>query len=200
MSLLNNYDIFWKECKKFLAEDISTAVNNRRHCQVTHWTQAISIRDFVDQVSSCCPEGIGIPFLEWVCLQFWPKTPSARVSLHYAGQFQVNFIIQQCQWCCQHPDAHYAAATFRFIREYALMVREYCLLICLNDKHKIKVGETGCPVATAERGRRVLVRGDEVFAVCDHDFMKFFLIHSVIFIVNIPTIISDSWYSGCENI
>ena len=115
MSLLNNYDIFWKECKKFLAEDISTAVDNRWHRQVTHWTQAISIRDLVDQVSSC-PEGIGIPSLEWVCLQFWPKAPSARVSLHYAGQFQVNFMIQQCQWCCQHPDVHYAATTFRFIR------------------------------------------------------------------------------------
>ena len=32
------------------------------------------------------------------------------------------------------------------------------------------------------------MRGDGVFAVFDHDFTKFFLIHSVIFIVNIPTI------------
>ena len=192
----SKYDIFWEECKKFLAEDISTAVDDRRHCQITHLARAISIRDLVNQVSSRCPEGTAIPSLEWVRLQFWPKTPSAQVSLHYTGQFQVKFMIQQRQWRHQHPDAHYAAATFRYIREYALMVREYCLLICLDDKHKIKVGEPGCPVATAERGRRVPVRGDEVFAVCDHDFTKFSLIPSVIFIVDIPAIISDSWYSG----
>lgn len=184
----SKYDIFWEECKKFLAEDISTAVDDRRHCQITHLARAISIRDLVDQVSSCCPEGTAIPSLEWVRLKFW----SARVSLHYTGQFQVKFMIQQHQW---HHQQHYEAATFRYIREYALMVREYCLLICLDDKHKIKVGEPGCPVATAERGRRVPVRGDEVFAVCDHDFTKFSLIPSVIFIVDIPAIISDSWYS-----
>ena len=73
----SKYDIFWEECKKFLAEDISTAVDETRHCQVTHLAQAISVRDLVDQVKSRCSEGTDIPSLEWVCLQFWPKTPSA---------------------------------------------------------------------------------------------------------------------------
>lgn len=51
----------------------------------------------------------------------------------------------------------------------------------VDDKHNVQVGEPGCPVACAERGRRVPVREDEVFEVSDHDFTKFGLIPSVIF-------------------
>ena len=67
----------------------------------------------------------------------------------------------------------------------------------IDDKHKIKVGEPSCPVASTERGRRVLcVRSDETFVVSDHDFTKFGLIPSVIFIIDIPEEISESWYHG----
>lgn len=40
----------------------------------------------------------------------------------------------------------------------------------LDDKHRVKVGEPGFPVATAERGRRVLVGRDSAFQVGNHDF------------------------------
>ena len=59
------------------------------------------------------------------------------------------------------------------MREYALLVRNHCIFASIDDKHKIKVGEPSCPVASAERGRRVLVRSDETFVVSDHDFTKF---------------------------
>ena len=39
-----------------------------------------------------------------------------------------------------HPDSHYAAACYRYIREYAIMLRDVCAFISLDDKHKIKVG------------------------------------------------------------
>ncbi len=82
------------------------------------------------------------------------------------------------------------------MREYALLVRSHCIFASIDDKHKIKVGEPSCPVASAERGRRVLVRSDERFVVSDHDFTKFGLIPSVIFIIDIPEEISESWYHG----
>lgn len=66
----------------------------------------------------------------------------------------------------------------------------------IDDKHKLSVGEPCCPVASVERGRRVLVRSDETFAVSDHDFTKFGIISSVIFRINIPEEISGSWYQG----
>lgn len=82
------------------------------------------------------------------------------------------------------------------MREYVLLVRDHYSLICVDDKHKVKVGEPGFPVASAERGRRVAVRSDENLVVGDHDFTKFGLIPSVTFIINIPDEICGSWYDG----
>ncbi len=190
------YDTFWDNCESFLNEDISVAVNDRRHGNITHLARAISIRDFVEQVKQRCPEGTLIPSNEWVRLQFWPKTPSAVKSLHYTGRFKLKFMVQQRQWRHQHIDAHYAAACYRYMREYALIVRDYSSFVSIDDKHKIKVSEPGYPIAAAERGKRVLVREDEFLTVGDHDFSKFGLIPSVVFVMNIPEVISDSWFSG----
>ena len=84
----------------------------------------------------------------------------------------------------------------RYMREYALLFREYSSFISIDDKHRIKVGEPNNPVASAERGRRVPVCSDEFFSVMDHDFTKFGLVPLVIFFVDIPEEITDSWYHG----
>ena len=84
----------------------------------------------------------------------------------------------------------------RYMREYALLFREYSFFISIDDKHRIKVGEPNNSVASAERGRRVPVHSDEFFSVMDHDFTKFGLVPSVIFFVDIPEEITDSWYHG----
>ena len=76
------------------------------------------------------------------------------------------------------------------------MLREDCLLICLDDKYRLKVGEPGYPVAVAERGRRVIVSLEEQFEVGDHDFTRFSIIPSVIFSIDIPDSIEGSWYHG----
>ena len=116
-----------------------------------HLARAISIRDFISQVKSLCPQGTPIPSEEWLRLQFWPKTRSAKVGLQYTGRFKLKYMVQQRQWRFDHPDAHYAAACFRYIREYALLLREECAFVCLDDKHKIKIGEPDHPVAREEK-------------------------------------------------
>ena len=166
---------------------------------MTHLARAISIRDLVEQVIALCPEGTPVPSLKWVRLQFWPKMPSSS-SLHYTGRFKLKFVVQQQQWRRSHPDSHYAAAVFRYMREYSILLRGFCLFICLDDKHKVKFGEPYFPVAAAERGKRVLVRADESLRDSDHDFTKFSLVPSVIFNIIIPEKASDSWYSGMPNI
>lgn len=60
-----------------------------------------------------------------------------------------------------------------------MLFRDCSRFISLDDKHKIKVGEPKCPVASAVRGRRVHVRSDEFFTVMDHDFTKFGIVPSV---------------------
>ena len=73
-------------------------------------------------------------------------------------------------------------------------------MVCLGDKHKIKIGKPGFPVAAAERGRRVLVKVGATFEVGDHDFKKFGIIPSVVLINDIPDEFSGSWYQGAVDV
>ena len=82
------------------------------------------------------------------------------------------------------------------MREYAILFHRFSAFACLDDKHKVKVGEPGFPIVAAERGRQVLVHSSTSFEVGDHDFTKISIIPSVSFDVEIPDNISGSWYTG----
>ena len=71
---------------------------------------------------------------------------------------------------------HFAACVFRYQREMAVMFCEKSVFVCMDDKHRVKVGEPHYPVAAAERGKKVLVSRNSSFEVLDHDFTKFSLI------------------------
>jgi len=190
------YDEFWDECSKFLEESVSTAMDDRHHTTITHIASAISIRDFRDQVTARCPVDTKIPGVEWIRLQFWPKMPNSKRAIHHTGHFKVRFKVQQCQFRKEHPDSHYAAGVIRYLREYAVFIREHCMFYCLDDKHRIKIGEPNVTVAAAECGHRVFTAPGSEFLVADHDFKKLSFIPSVFFNVCIPDDISGSWYSG----
>ena len=95
-----------------------------------------------------------------------------------------------------HVDAHYASAVFRYEKEFCVKFREHTTFFCEDDKHTIKVGEPGFPVAAAERGKRVIVGLNESLQVGDHDFTKFSLSPSVSLDVDIPECIDGSFYHG----
>ena len=110
-------------------EDVGAAVDDRRHGEITHLARVISVRDLAEQVIAHCPSGIKIRSVEWTRLQFWPKTPAGKSSLHYTGQFRMKFMVQKRQWRHSHVDAHYAAAIFRYMREYALILCDFCAFV-----------------------------------------------------------------------
>lgn len=190
------FDVFWSECSKFLAEEVGQAVDDRRHDTVTHLAKAISIRDFLEQVKGRCPPDTLIPSQEWLRLQFWPKVPHTHAAIHHTGRLNVKFMVQQRQYRKDHEDSHYAAAIFRYEREYAVHFKEHSAFLCIDDKHRAKVGEPGYPVAAAERGRRVIVARGTSFQVGDHDFTKFSVVPSVVLNVDIPDSVAQSWYRG----
>ena len=66
----------------------------------------------------------------------------------------------------------------------------------MDDKHTIKVGEPHYPVAGVERGKQVLVSLIRKLVVADHYFTKFSMTPTVNFIIDIPTSIDGSFYSG----
>jgi len=61
-------------------------VDDCRRLEITHLSTAISIRDFKKQVQAKYPEGTAVPHEEWLYLQFWPKNPKCKSSIHYTGQ------------------------------------------------------------------------------------------------------------------
>ena len=163
---------------------------------ITHLAKAISIRDFREQVQKRCPSVTPIPCDEWLQLQFWPKIPKTRAALSHTGRLKVQYMVQAKQFRKSHPDEHYAAALFRYMREFAVKFKTVTEMVCLDDKHRMKVGEPGYPVAAVERGRRVIVKMGTSFEVADHDFTKFSLIPSVVLQNAIPDDITGSWYQG----
>ena len=118
------------------------------------------------------------------------------IYLYNIGRLNIKFMVQKRQWRKDHPDAHYGSALFRYLREFSVMFRDYTVLACLDDKHRIKIGEPSFPVAAAERGRRVIVAVGTTFEVGDHDFTKFSIVPSVVLINDIPHEVEDSWYCG----
>ena len=115
--------------------------------------RAISVRDLIDQVTSRCPEGTPIPSEAWVKYNFCPKNPRSKSTKHYTGRLKVKRHIQKSLFRKEHPDSHYCAALYRYLQELAVMYRDIVHFISIDDKHCIKVGEPGFPVAAVERGR-----------------------------------------------
>ena len=152
----SKFDIFWDVAKDYINEDVGTAVDDRRHSTITHVATAIFataiFADLREKVVERCPSGTSVPSDEWIRLQFSPVCLSSHTALRYTGRLQVRHRVQQRQWRKQHEDAH---CLFRYEREYAVLIRNHSTFACIDDKHRIKVGE---PVASAERGRQVIVR------------------------------------------
>lgn len=89
-----------------------------------------------------------------------PKLSSVFSSMPYiAPRVKLHrlLIVQQRQWGQQHEHSHYATCLFQYERKYAVLMRPYSIITCIDEKHRVKIGEPDAPVASAERGRQVIV-------------------------------------------
>ena len=145
------YDVFWGKCSEFLQE--TTAVHERRHGDTCFMAKAISVRDLIAQVAHTCPEGTQIPSESWVKYNFSPRNPRAKSSSHYTGRLKVRRQVQRRLYRKEHLDGYYCAALYRYLREFAVMYRDVSVFVSVDDKHRIKVGEPGFPLAAVERGK-----------------------------------------------
>ena len=108
-------------------------------------------------------------------------------------------MIQARQFRKSYIDSHYASALFHYEKEFAVRYcDDYCTMVSMDDKHTVKIGEPGSPVAGVEQGKQVLVAALKTLVVSDHDFTKFSLVS---FFINkkrrnIPENISGSFYNG----
>ena len=75
-----------------------------------------------------CLDGTPIPSVQWVRLQFHPKNPHSKAAAQFRKTIPVKMMIQQRQFRHGHIDARYCAAIFRYLKEYALKLRDHVSL------------------------------------------------------------------------
>ncbi len=112
-------------------------------------------------------------------------------------------MVQKRHFRKSHPDSHYCAVIFRYMRDYAARFSHIFLFACIDDKHSIKVGEPGFPVSAAERGRQVILLSNDTFVVGDHgsasDYCSVFLYCQVSFVpsTHYSVVLFVVEYYGC---
>ena len=95
------------------------------------------------------------------------REPGDEATLHHTSHLQVQFMVQVQQFRKCNKDEHYAVALFRYFCEFAVRFKGVCQMVSLDDKHRMKIGEPGFPVAVVERGQIVLVKVGSSFEVGD---------------------------------
>ena len=75
-----------------------------------------------------------------------------------------------------NPDAHYANAAHKFMRERAVKNHQNIAFFRVDAKCKLPIKEPGYPIAAVTRGKKVIVGLNEKFLVTDHDFSKLSII------------------------
>lgn len=115
----------------------------------------------------------------------------------YTGRFKVKFSIQQRLVRGQHADAHFASHQFKLMKEMAVHLKEHSVMICVDDKAVVPIGEPELPMSTGVRPRnKSLVPVGSALVAADHDFHVAGAIPSVLFHVCIPNDSKDSFHKG----
>ena len=105
---LVKFDAFWDELSTYL-EEISPAIDDRRHGEVCHMPIVISVRHLRELISlrllQMFPNASKpVPSENWIRLQFWPRNPFSASALRHTGRFEVKYCVQARQLRKEHPD------------------------------------------------------------------------------------------------
>ncbi|KAJ8375335.1 hypothetical protein SKAU_G00059150 [Synaphobranchus kaupii] len=146
----DNFEEFFSKMEEAVNE--VTATDERRH-GIAHLSQWLSLEDLIEQVKSKCPEGTRVPSKALVRLQFAPQNPYTRRAMNFTSCFELKYKIQRRQLRASHPDAHFCAALFKYLRLRMHQLRSDIFVLFIDDKAKISVGEPGEAVSTGVRGR-----------------------------------------------
>lgn len=107
--------------------------------------------------------------------QFVPAHALWSPSARYTGRFGLVLRVIERTFRAPHVDEHYCAAERCYMQHFAVDNRDFTIFASLDDKNNIVVGDPNRPIATIERGRRVLVAAGKTPAeggavqAMDHD-------------------------------
>lgn len=191
----DTFSVFFEELEKQVSS--STAVDERRHNDVQHFSKYISVRDLIDQTKKRCPEGTPIPSESTVLFAFVPRNAYINTAKLYKGRINLQHKVQTRQLRASHIDEHFCAAIFSYLKKYAILHKDQTAMVCLDDKSKVDYGEPGMAISTGVRGRKSLVPVASNLSALDHDVAsKGSLTPSVCLKIDVPDDPLDSFYRG----
>lgn len=191
------FDDFFNEDEKIINEYESKAVDDLRHGLVSHIDVALYVADLRNQIDSRLPQGSAIPSVEWLRLQFMPKVPALASASQYTGRFPLKHRIQSRQFNAFHIDAHYAAALQKYLKEFAVLHRDFYVLLSVDDKNHIPVGEPGFPITTIYRSKKAVTHVNIPNIAANHDTAsKCKFSPSVAIVIEVPEDVSGDFYNG----
>ena len=159
-------------------------------------SQWLSLQDLINQVVAKCTPDTKIPSKTLVRLQFTPSNPYTRTALSFTSRFPLQHKIQRCQLRVNHPDDHYCAAQYKYLRYRAVEEGPNALFFPCDDKSKIHVGEPDAPVSTGVRGKTTITTKDTTLEALDHDLYKSSLTPNVVLKIKVPETPDKSFVRG----
>ena len=131
-------------------------------------------------------------------VEYSNKTLSNQIKSKYVQtKCSILFFLQRRQLRASHPDVHFCAAQYKYMRELAVRFRASTNFFCMDDKAKVPFGEPGTSMSSGVRGKKTLAPSTTTLVAADHDQLsKGSLTPSVSLQVEIPDNISKSFYRG----
>lgn len=120
------FDNFWTAVERVMSENDLAVAQERRH-GTTSWISplCVSLRDLMDKcedkMQQLFPESTMnyVPSKEYFRLQFTPRNPHTRASKRYYSRFDVKYGLQVRTLRKSHPDQHYGAKQFQYMKVMA---------------------------------------------------------------------------------
>ena len=147
----SKFDVFWEELGSYF-EELTLAVDDRRHSETLHMPVAISLHHLVtvvktrlEQKYSNDESKLQVPSVEWLRLQFWPSNLYSTAVLRHTGRINLKFGVQIRQLRHEHVDSKYVSVLLRFLKDFCAQERDIVNYISVDDKAIIPVGEPGLP-------------------------------------------------------
>ena len=147
----SKFNVLWEERGKFLNEDVGVAVDDSCHGKITHLAKAISVM-LLTKLRPVVQKVLKFQASNGPDFNFGQRHQPLR-ALHWPIPYEVysaatagnGGILTLMHTMLQQSSA---------ICESMLWNCECCAFVCLNDKHKLKVGEPNCPVRGSSRTRK----------------------------------------------
>lgn len=128
-----------------------------------------------------------------VAITIHAKNPALASASQYTGRYSLKHRIQSRQFNAFHIDAHYAAALQKNLKEFAVLHRDFCVLLSVDDKNHIPVGEPGVPIATIYRSKKAATHVNIPNIAAAH---KCKFSPSVAIVIEVLEDVSGDFYNG----